>query len=411
MPAIAESTSSPAAPAAAPATAAAPDRGATVDINDDSVTTASLLSSFSPKKPEAAPKKEESAAPKEAKAPEDDKPKDEAAPKTDGDKPPPKKLYQAHEELKSEYKTYKQKIEPELKTLREKVQQLETRKPEGPDIKAYEAAQATIKQLQGELRESAYERSPDYKEAYEDKYYAMRDEAALETEALMVRIPGPVDEFGKPTYTERQGTKADFLKILKIADPAEQDAVIEQLFGRSAPRVHNHLRDLRRISREAAVAIKRERDAGELRIKERTETEERTNGERTQAAQAFRENFTKEWPEVFGDSEDPKEKELIEKGQGFLKDWKASATNKALTVKQRAEMDALVEASFERFPLVWGRLDAMSNENKALKDKLAKYESGDPGGGRTASEKASGNGSIDDKDITLKNMAGMFKRA
>lgn len=410
MPAIAEPPSAPASPAAAPATAAAPDRGATVDINDDSVTTASLLSSFSPKKPEAAPKKEEVAAPKEVKAP-DDKPKDEAAPKADGDKPPPKKLYQAHEELKSEYKSYKQKIEPELKTLREKVHQLESRKPEGPDPKAYESAQARIKELEGELRESAYERSPDYKRDYEDKYYSIRDEAALEAESLKVRERGPVDESGNPTYTERQGTKNDFLRILKIADPADQDAMIEQMFGRSAPRVHAQLRDLRRISREAAAAIKRERDAGELRIRERTETEERTNGERTQATQSFRENFTKEWPGIFGDSEDPKEKELIERGQGFLKDWKASATNKALTVKQRAEMDALVEASFERFPLVWGRLDAMSNENKSLKEKLAKYESGDPGGGRTASEKPSNGSGFEDKDITLKNMAGMFKKA
>lgn len=408
MPAIAESTSSPAAPTTAPVSVPAPDKGAAIDINDDSVTTASLLSSFSPKRPEAAPKEEAPA--KEVKAP-DDKAKDEVAPKADGERPPPKKLYEAHETLKKEHKSYRDKVEPELKTLREKVQQLETRKSDGPDIKAYEAAQARVKELEGELRESAYERSPEFRREFLDKRQVAYEDAVLEIGNLDVRIAGPVDEFGKPTYTERQATEQDFRKILAMQNPRDQDAAIDELFGRSASRVHSHLREMKRIERDGRLAIKRERDAGELRIKERTETEERTNGERTQATQAFREDFTKEWPDVFGDSEDPKEQELIEKGRGLLKDWKAAPTNKALTVKQRAETEALAEASIERFPMMWGRLSASQDENKALKEKLAKYESGDPGGGRTASEKASGNGSIEDKDITLKNMAGMFKRA
>lgn len=369
--------------AEAPATPVTTTETAAPDSGDNNLE--SFLSTFDAQPKEAPAPKEKSAT--EKAKPDESKAKEKASEKLVEDKlkaesvekAPPQKLYVAHEALKKSHK----ELERQHETAQARIKEFESKKPDAADSKVVEELMARNKQLEGELRESAYERSPDFKREFLDRRQAAYAEAVSEIGNLAVRMPGPVDEFGKPTYTERAATEQDFRDILEMRNPKAQDAAIDELFGRSAGRVHSHLREMKQIERDARLAIQRERDSSEGKLKERSEKERQQGEQKAKVLESAKKAIAEKWPDIFGEPEDPTEKEMVSHGISTVKE---AMNGSNLSTQQQAELAAVFQSWAERFPLVWHREKTLRAENKMLREKLGVKEGADPGAGRGESK-------------------------
>ncbi|MGV1047667.1 MAG: hypothetical protein ACOYD4_03960 [Solirubrobacterales bacterium] len=310
-------------------------------------------------------------------------------------KPPPQKLFQAHEALKKSHKT----IEQERDQLRTQVAELSKAKAEGADPKEIETLRKELETTKAELRESAYERSAEYRQQYVEKRTALYKEAVEEITALTVTVKG-TDVNGDEVESERPATEADFRRLYFMS-PRDQDKAIAEMFGPSAARVHAHLNELARNGREASVALQKAREDADGRSRKTQEQATLTQKNYEKAVKESAENLQTKWPQWFkvppteGENADKELAEAHTGGINLVQEFKAKAGS--LSVEDAAAYSAVIEARAGSWPKLVVELRRANEKIKAYEARLKGKEASDPGAG--GGTKPAGEGAPEENDI------------
>lgn len=357
-------------------------------------------------KPAADPLPEGDKAPDKAEPKTEPKaePKPDPKPEVKTDKPdgkPAPKLFQAHEALKKTVKT----IEAERDQLKTRLAELEARKPEGPDTKEYESLKSERERLAAELRESAFERSDEYRKQFVEARNTLYKEAVADIASLTVTTRRHNSETGEEMIDERPATEADFRRIYFLP-PREQDKAIAEMFGPSQARVHRHLDELARNDRESRVALQRAREDSEGRSKKMQEQSKQMQETYEKSVKASHQELQTKWPHLFklpdvdGDKADKELAEAHQSGLDLVASFKSQAGK--LSVEDAAAHSAVIEARAGWFPRGQIELRRANEKIKALEARLKGREASDPGAG--GDSKPAG-GATDEAD----NIEGMAK--
>jgi len=344
-----------------------------------------------PTKPQP-PKTETPPAPKPDDPP---KPPDEAAPKP-GEQPGARAKKPAdflREKLTS--------VETERNTLKAENERLKAESTkENPDIKKLTEQLETERkariELEQEMRFTNYERSPEYKEKYQQPY----DEAWNAGRETVSKLKWTDAEGNAQPATTQH---FDALMQQYFADPDKAAETVAQLFGPKAAFITPHMAEVAKAARAAQAAI---------------ETYRKNGSEREKQGAELRSNFLKtvhsEWserqkpdfiPEKYRPMLTPKEGDdegnrLLENGyKKFDEVMRQDARTPGLTKEKRQEiLDASAAqrhlAANARRLMHWNQIkDAKIAE---LEKALADYQKSEPGAGDGGGEKTEPTGSAMD---------------
>lgn len=327
------------------------------------VTTATQKPEPSKASPEAKPKAETT--PKtEAKTetkPEASKPAEKPEPKTTIAPELRKRLAEVEQSDKAKA--------AEIEALRKQNSEYQNRRYVTPEMeKEIEANKAQMAELRRQLAETAYEKSDEFKQKYIEPYNQAKAAALEMVEQYQVTI----DEDGNT----RPATKSDFLRVAQ-ALPGERAMIARKLFGENSLNVLADIRDLERMSREANNAIKQHRDGLDAKTKQEQETWEGTQKQFESARQLSRQQLAKEYPEFFGEPEDPELAEAWKKGNEFVDSAAQRAAD--MSAEERAAVSEVMRARAAWFPRGHKENTKLKAELAEVKAELEKYRASDPG--------------------------------
>ena len=349
-----------------------------------------------PKKPDAKP---------DAK-PDDKKPAD----KTEPVKPvKAADLRTAHEKLK---KRVQEEYEPQLQTLKAKVQELESRKPAedpAPVMAKLTALEKRNEELERHIQYVDYTKSQEFTKKYEEPYQEAWQEATAEFRELTVREPDGVDEMEEPKFRTRPADENDLLKLANMR-LSDMDAAATEMFGHSAARAIAHIQNLKRLSKAQNLAL----DEAKTKAKEWTSQRSMESQGRAKAMaeawQGVNKSLEEKFPKAFQvDASDPDDAaahavgfalaDLMFAGvtpdradslpQAFRDTVKAG---KPLSDAQRVQLHAIVRlkaANHDRKVVALKKATARIAE---LEKSLAEYEKSAPRAGKAGESNATDTG-------------------
>lgn len=309
--------------------------------------------------------------------------KEPAAPKKEpeGGKPPPK-LFEAHEALKKSSKA----LEQERDSLKQQITDLQSKRPDGVDTKELESLRKDLETTRAELREAAYERSDAFKKEFVEVRDRIYQNAVQDLKGLTVTERAIDPDTDLETTKERPATEEDFRRIYFLP-PREQDKAITEMFGHSAHRVWSHLNALRDIKERADLAIKNERENGDVRQKQSLDANKKMQQQYEQTVKSALEELETKWPDDFklppieGDNADKELAEAHQAGKALLETFQKEGHN--MSVEDRAAYAAVITARAGAFPRLKTVIARLQEENKSLKARIEKEEAADPGAGGT----------------------------
>ena len=322
-----------------------------------------------PKEPPAKPQDEpetpaETKPPAEPlKAPETPKPSEPAKPlkPVEPEAKTPKELRDQYHKVKTDYERLKAdheklRADPEKKRLSETIQQREKR----------------IQELDDTIKQSAWERSDDFKTKYEKPLYDAYETGVRRVSQMKVNV-----EDGEP----RPATKEDFDRIMSAPDPEQASQVIEELFGTG--------------TKASSVAAMRDRvlDAAEsknIALSEYQKTfsaNEKARMERVQQDQAqsselwefLNKKAAETHPEYFGEIEgDEKANELLTKGRERAD---LAFSNPALPAKELVALHSEIRNKAAAYPRIVHLNQTMKARIAELEKELDAFKTSEPGTG------------------------------
>lgn len=354
---------------------------------------ASLDDSAPPSKPASPPKPAAQPAekPKAATQPEQpQKPEEPVRPVKAAD------LRGAYETLK---KKVKDEYEPELSKLRNRVQELESRKPEDNSqlVKDFEDAKKRRDELESEMRFQNYRKSSEFQQKYAKPYEDAWKKAIAELSELTV-----TDDQGNT----RAATTADLVQLanMPLGEARRQARV---MFGEAADDVMAHRRTIRELSEAQEKALEDAKSMSAEREKKLTSERQIQHQQTLQLWKKANEDLAKKYPNWFSTVEgDAEGNTLLNKGFALAdlrfvgaKDLSAEqiemlperfknaikANDGMLPVQDRVALDALLRnkiASHSRLAL---NLKRAKDRIKELETSLAQYESSEPPAGKGGS--------------------------
>jgi hypothetical protein len=244
--------------APAPAQPAA-ERSPTEWMGDTEQDFADMDAGKAPEKPAKPVKQAEKPPEKPAEKPE--------AKLDDEVKPPEKPTVQQPEvkpvkaaELRAAYdglkKRVKEEYEPQLQSLKAKIQEYESKKPEdtAPVIARLKSLEERNAALEKQIAYVDYQESTDFKDKYANPYKEAWTEAVAEFRELNVRLPDGEDDMGNPKFKVRPADENDLLQLanMKLAD---MDDTAQKMFGASYSRAIGHIQNLKKLSTAQSKAL------------------------------------------------------------------------------------------------------------------------------------------------------------
>lgn len=355
-------------------------------------------------------------APVTTQKPTQEKPPEQKSPQTppatpEAPKVKAKTLAEAKEMAQAEAKEWRTKYEslqqelskpkddPEKKTLAERL----------------EAREKRLAELEQELRYSAYERSEEYKDKYEQPFLSAYTAARSKIASLKVRDGRAVDHDGNVVSegTWRQGAPEDFDTLMRIQDDETAADYAEKVFGNKASIALFHRERAQELNRQRLTAIDDYRKKGSEHEKLTKETTQKQQAEITTQLQTFwkkhQSDPVEKFPHLFKPI-DGDEKGNAELQKGFDMATRAFASlhrvnDPTISPQERESLIANHAAVFN-WAMAGRRLafknSEMTKELTELKAKLKQYEDSEPSGGITRKQKTEGAG--DDIDSVLKSL-------
>lgn len=322
------------------------------------------------------------------------KPADDAAPETKpvdkkpdtkpaDAKPADEKVMATPKALREQY----EKASKELTQLRTDKEQLQKRIDEaekrGKDTTALTEQMAALQKERDEalsaLRAAKQEASPEFKEKYEKPFNRAADDAKTDIEQLVVN-----DGEGGT----RQATWNDFAELyaLPLSKAIERS---EEMFGRGASVVQQHLSELRRLDRQRSAALEQEKASWADRAKadeaKRVQHEDFIRSSWQTVNKALEEKN----PEWYG--EDPQDKEgnaILAEGRKIV-DQAYGPERAKLPIARQIALDAQIRQRASAFGRMAHRVNKMQSrvaeleaENKQLRES-GPGETIKPGGEQT----------------------------
>lgn len=282
----------------------------------------------------------------------------------------------------------------DLQTKHGELQKSSTAPKEWPEKKTYEERLAEnekrIKEYEGEIRNTRYEKSQEYKDTYE-RPYINAYVAGRERTAAMKVVERKTEDGAQVTQAGRQGTAEDFDELMRLSDDDAANRAY-QLFGERAPMVLHHRERTMELNRTARDAIKDHATKGEKWEQEQRELSERQMNEGNALIDNFRKASDEKYPALFKDIEgDTKGNELLQRGKHLLERvLKQGAPlgdgEEQWTREELAIAIAAVRNKASGFDRLVHRLRATEKERDALKKDLEAFQRSEPGagdGGRT----------------------------
>lgn len=217
-------------------------------------------------------------------------------------------------ELRTAYdglkKKVKDELEPELQSLRAKVEKYEKDGGDlaGPVLEKVKSLETRNKELEDRIALIDYESSQEFGTKYEEPYRQMWNRATNAFAQLTVKEQTGTDaETGEPTYRTRRATEEDLIKLGALP-LSELDEVAGKLFGPSAPRAVQYIEKLRDLAEAKQTAlVEAKKKAGEWKSQQTLEsqTRQRTNDEHfREVNKALQEKFPKAFKPEDNDPED-----------------------------------------------------------------------------------------------------------
>lgn len=240
-----------------------------------------------------------------------------------------------------------------------------------------------MQELEDELRFTAYERSAEYKEKYEQPFisaWQVGQDRAARLKTIEQR-----DEMEEITAPARQGTAEDFNNLMLIQDDDEAAAWANKTFGPKAAILLYHRERVQEANSAKQKALEEFKSQGSEREKQRAQLIEN----HTKAIRALYHKSTvsgvEKYPQFFKpDPADPKTKTLLEKGMR-LADRALGAPDvegeKPLTGEERVKLQAAMRNCFGGFQNIAYQLQKERALRADLEKKLADYEASEPKGG------------------------------
>lgn len=166
---------------------------------------------------------------------------------TDGNAPKPKVNPW---KLLDEHKAARAKAESEIAELKKLVPNEAARKQE---IAELEQLRARAKELEDEIRYVNYEKSPEFKEKYDEPYKKSWSKAMHELAEISIEDPD--------TGQTRQFTANEMLKLVNMP-LAEARKVADELYGSLANDVMTHRKEIKNLFEARATALEEARTKG-----------------------------------------------------------------------------------------------------------------------------------------------------
>ncbi len=374
------------APPAAPVDPAAIPAGPATTSADNAI---NELFGVEPAKEDEPPKEP---AAKEPVAPKEPKDKVEpAAPKAQpkelkDDKAQPKDPNKA-----SSLREAKDRVEAENRTLRSKIQELETKlktPPEDPEKKKLleerENWGKTREELENELKFADYTRSQEYKDKYEAPFLEAYQSGRKRVEGLKIREPDQKDPATGDVIkagSVRQGTAADFDNLMGIADDESAWDFANKTFGEKAPLVLNLREKVNELNTARVKAVDDFRAKGLERENQKTETtkaqQKEFNGMYQSAVKSALENpVLKDW--FNADDGDDEGKAILEKGMKMADDAFLEEVTSKMTAQAKANLYSAIRNRAAAAGLLNHRLKQTKARVAELEAKLEEYEKSEP---------------------------------
>lgn len=376
----------PSPPPAPPVVSEAPDKGTTDATNPFDAQYEKLKAKPTPAKPE------------------DKKPDDKSA----GDKidaTPPAKDDKKVSEGPKALRDQLEKTNGELKTTRERLQQLESKEKEwearGKDTTALAAQIAAEKKeketLQSELRALKQEASPEFKDKYDKPFNQAAEYAKRVIEQMTVT---ETNDAGEPVT--RQATWDDFAQLYRM--PSNKSIkLINQMFGDTAPVVIQEMRELQKLDYTRQTALQEEKAQWSQR--EQADTAKRAQErEGIQSMwQTVNKDIAEKHPEFYqSDPADPDGNTLLEDGYKMVDS--ALSNRESMTMQQKVILDANIRHRAAAFGREVHRRQKAEARVAELEAEKAELKGSGPG-----STKRAGDGApavdVDWKDDLRKEMA------
>ena len=313
-------------------------------------------------------------------------------------------------------KRVKEEYEPQLQSLKAKVQELESSKVEetGPVLEKIKTLEQENTGLKKKLALADYTEDEDYKSA-SDKYSNAWVKTLDAFVRLKIREPAGVDpDTGEPKFTQRLATESDLLKLSNM-DESELDEARMAMFGASADRALRHIETLQELALAKHDALESAKKNVGSKAEERKvqaqQTAHRLGAVWRDSNKLLEEKFPKAFHVEQGDADDSAahakgfaladlkflgveglKPEQIEALPASFRDTVKSG--KPLSVDQRVQLDALARLKMANHDRQVARVKKAHARIAELEKSLADYEKSGPPAGHAGD----GEGAVTGKD-------------
>jgi hypothetical protein len=328
-----------------------------------------------------------------------------------------RELGQAYDDLKKKINT---EYEPTIQSLKSKVQDLESRKPEdtGPVLAKLTALQKRNAELEHHMGLVDYEKTSDYKTKYVQPFNDQwnRTQDIFNQLEVTERIPDGVDDMGESKFREqtRAATPEDLLELARM--PLGKMAKrTKELFGESSSLVLNQIVEIGKLW-EVKERAKKEAStkATEWQAQRGLEFQNRQKTLAT-AWTDINKELEQKFPKAFHvEQTDPEDKAAHTKGfavadllflgnQALTPDQVEALPNrfketvkdgKPLSEVQKVQLHALARLKIANHDRLITRLKARDTRIAELEKSLADYEKSEP-----SSNKAGEGAKVEGKDF------------
>lgn len=295
----------------------------------------------------------------------------ESAEESNGKPLPAPELRRAYQELKakhaqlqSEYETFKKtpREDPQAKTLSEKLA----------------AAEKHRQQLDEELRNTAYERSQEFKDRYHTPFlnaYELASETASQLQAT--------DREGNV----RQGTKEDFEHFMQIENANLAKEWAENTWGPTGAAImFNQRMEVVKAARHRNAALQEAKQTAGEREKMRQEADMAQRKALAEKWSKLNNEAAEKYPDWFKETEgDDKGNELLRKGREFAQ---MAFNGHNLSPEQQVELHSALYNRAAAFGRTAYQLKQARKENEELKAKLKEFEASEPAAAEGKADKA-----------------------
>lgn len=368
------------------------------------------LDDDTPKKPQKAKPEEKPKTPPEKpeETDEDIKPPEKPAEKPAEPEKPVKAadLRRAYEESQ---RKIREELSPKVQKLEAKIRELEASKPTELEPLQQKLTQTERRnaELEQQLEFLDFQRSPKFQKEFWDPYVSKYNEALNELRQVEVE-----EADGKV----RRGTEDDLLELWSLESGALRKRANEK-FGDSADDIVPIIKEVQRLGRAQAQALKEAQQNSETRIAERKAQSVTETAERKRKFTEFNEQLAEKFPKFFkpidGDVEGNKRwnqglaltellfptHELTEEERSMLPDsFRVDLeAHGRLSRDNVIRMHALVRNKAANHDRIAYALKTARAELKEARKTIEQYEQSEPpGGGGAPSSGATGGGKWDD---------------